>query len=139
MDVPLTNATNPEVLEKLTLAPGDPVFYYDSEDDKTFSGVVRWLGFLSGCKQVDGRTLLAGVELVLETHNEVFNFILNVYFFSSIHINYLYSQDKDIGRGDGHHGSLQLFSCALNRALIIPANKLQFGTYSIRIIFVLVD
>ena len=66
VDVPPTNDTNPEALEKLTFAPGDPVFYYDIEDDKTFSGVVLWLGFLSGCSQVDDRTLLAGVELVLE-------------------------------------------------------------------------
>ena len=73
VDVPPTSSTNPEALEALTFAPGDPVFYYDMEGDKTFSGVVRWLGFLSSCSQVDGRTLLAGVELVRETHIEVFN------------------------------------------------------------------
>ena len=68
VDVPPTSATNPEALETLTFAHGDPVFYYDTVGDKTFSGVVRWLGFLTACSQVDGRTLLAGVELVFETY-----------------------------------------------------------------------
>lgn len=43
---------------------GDQVFYPDDGSDKIYFGVVRWIGYLHMCTQVEDNILLAGIELV---------------------------------------------------------------------------